>query len=225
MKKYFAYILFIVLCVVLVGCGKNALEENGGVLEVVESAHYVYTESLEQMLERSNYTIVRCSVKSRSESKVIDNYGKLSDKDLLSEIKRSEAIANIKTPYELEISKVYLGDSVKSGDVITFNARYGYIEDMKCSYKIENYPELAVGEEYILFLSSKVINNKLIYYFSFPPANALKLDKDNNTFSCVEKIGEEIFAQYKESISELEYGIKTLVENNSYDSTPVIVSD
>ena len=225
MKKSFAFILFIVLCIALVGCGENIRKETDGVFELTDSAHYVYTESLEQMLERSNYTIVRCNVKSRSEPRVIDNFGELSNKDLLSESKRNEAMANIKTPCELEISRVYLGDNVKSGDVITFNARYGYIEGMKCAYKIEGYPELEVGEDYILFLSSKVIHDKIIYYFSFPPANVLKLDKSNNTFSCVEEIGSGIFSQYETSVSELESEIKILMEKNNYDSTPIIVAD
>ncbi len=229
MKKIYCLgVLLVIISVMLMSC--NTLSEEELFLKTIEelpvtdSAHYVYIENVHELLSKSNHTVVKCKVKSRLDSKVIDNFGVLDNSDLQLSSTRNDAIVNIKTPYQLEILDVYLGENVNVGDVINFNARYGYIDSAKYSYKVDNYPLLEVGGEYILFLSSKIINDTLIYYFSFPPGNALKIDSNNNTFACVDTIGETVFDEYDLQLHLLEESLRTLVKNNNYDCNPVVIS-
>ena len=224
MKKFFICLFVCVLCLVFVGCGQQEKKDvvNGGddIFSLKESAHYVYTDNLDQMLSRGNHTIIKCKVVSKSEPRVIDNFGKMTDADLYSESQKNEAIANIKTPYQLYVQEVFLGENVKVGEKITFNARYGYIEKAKASYSVENYPELEVGKEYILFLSSMVIDDKLVYYFSFPPANAIEINLEKNTFVCVDEIGESVFDEYDSNFKLLIDDLKNHISENKYESEP-----
>lgn len=134
-------------------------------------ALYVQLNSLEELftVTKANL-VVRCQVIERAETTVEDPFGVYTSELLtdptVDETVRQGAVECIATPYTLQVTDVYFGDTYAEDNCITYYAPYGILGDI--SYRQNGYPVLQVGEEYILFLRVDNVKGKWVYYPAHP---------------------------------------------------------
>lgn len=197
-------------------------------LEDTNAPLYVTLHDIEDVItEAKANLIVKCKVISRTDPVVFDPFGSFTTGILTSddvpETEKVKAADYITTPYELELSEVYLGNA-DSGGTIPFYAPYGVINGYSC--KLAGHPVLHVGSEYIMFLRVDNIGGTLVYYLAHPMYSVF--DVNSITSSAISAVNESvdsrsaIYAEYTDA-SDLINEIKNLVANHYYDVSMDII--
>lgn len=190
---------------------------------------YVTLNNIEEIITKTKSNlIVKCKVVSRDEPMVFDPFGSFTTDTLLSESSPENekfAAANyISTPYQIEISDVYLSpDSIETsliGSSIPFYAPYGVIGQY--SNRLAGHHILRVGAEYIMFLRVDNIGGNMVYYLAHPiyslveidPQNGKSISQNNVSYSSYE----QIYGEYSDEL-ELTEAIESLVADGGYDTS------
>ena len=202
MKSKIVIILLIVLIITSCGSGDDAENEfiNKVKSQVTTDSLYILVEDLHDMISTTKPNlIVRCKVTERFDT-----------------VKKWNALS---TPYEFEISEVFLGDINKAGDKIIFNAPYGVLGEMegRKSY----HPILKVGEEYIMFLRVDSIRGELTYYVAYTPASILIVK--GNKFTNPNPEWDYVFEPFDNKVSKLIKTLTELIEQYDYDISMEVV--
>ena len=218
----FALLTSLMLTGTLTSCIATQPDEDAFVKQVEsvpasDRINYADFDTLHDFIETTKANlIIRCVIKSRGESAVTDPSGKYSERDLKSGDNGTAQAARslIATPYEIEISEVYLGDINKAGNTINYTAPYGIVNDY--GNRKNHAPVLRVGDEYILFLRADIINGLLSYDLASPPFSVLKLNTEDNTFALYDETRGALYSKYEKSTDKLLDDLKELIENNGY---------
>jgi len=198
--------IVIILCIVLLftSCGSAHKAEDEFInkvkSQVTTDSLYILVADLHDMIStKKPNLIIRCRVNERFET-----------------VKKSNSLL---TPYEFEISEVYLGNINKAGDKIIFNAPYGVLGEMegRKSY----HPILKVGTEYIMFLRVDSINGELTYYVAYPPASILIVK--GNKFTNPNPEWDYVFEPFDNKVSKLIRTLTELIERHDYDISMEVV--
>ncbi len=122
---------------------------------------------------------------------------------------RQGAMECIATPYTLQVSDVYFGDTYAKAGCIPYYAPYGIIEGI--AYRQSGYPVLQVGEEYILFLCVDNVKGKWVYYPTHPLYSFYPVSKYTSlqTIPLTDTIEPDALAME----------IQALVAQNEFDAT------
>lgn len=215
MRRLKAIILGMVLLPLLSSCGKaDDFYSKITVLDNTSSANYVQINDMDELIEKAKPNlIVRGKVASRKESTIVDYSGKYSADFLSSDASDDEkqycAAAFLSTPYEIEVSEIFLGDEVES---LTINMPYGILDSY---YRRDGgYPVLREGAEYLLFLRVDLMYGQRVYYLAFALASALELDGDK--IIAGDGIAGSIFGGY-DSYESLTAELQAYIGENDID--------
>lgn len=183
-------ILLSLLCLSLLLCACTSVDPEKAFADSIlaipstgSQALYVQLDTMEELftVTKANL-VVRCQVIERAETTVEDPFGvytaELLTDPTVDERMRQGAVECIATPYTLQVTDVYFGDTYAEDDRIPYYAPYGILGDI--SYRQNGYPVLQVGEEYILFLRVDNVKGKWVYYPAHPLYSFYPVSKDTS---------------------------------------------